>query len=434
MIDIKLVRDYPDLVKAVCKHKQAALTAADIDRLVKLDADRRQLQDQADELRRQRNELAAVSKTGKPTAVQVTKGKQLKAKLATLEAKLEAIDQDYLSLLKQIPNFPATDVPIGASEVDNVVVRTVGNKPQFSFPPQTHWQLGEQRGWIDKRRAAKVAGARFAYLKGDLVRLQFALIQFALDILTDEAKLATIIHGANLHVSAKPFVPVLPPAMVRTDIYEATARLSSKDTTYKLADDELWLNASAEHSLVPMYAGEILPEAELPIRYAGFTTAFRREAGSYGKDMEGILRLHQFDKLELESFTTAETGLDEHFFLIAIQEYLMQQLELPYQVVMKCTADIGKPNARGVDLEAWLPGQDNYRETHTADYMTDYQARRLATRVRRDSGQIQLVHTNDATAFAAGRLMVAILENNQTADGEVTIPAALQRYFGDDSL
>lgn len=168
----------------------------------------------------------------------------------------------------------------------------------------------------------------------------------------------------------------------------------------------------------------------MPLRYIGYSTSFRQEAGTYGKDNEGILRMHQFDKLEMEVFSTAETGLDEHKLLIAIQEYLMQQLGVPYHVLLKCTADIGKPNARGVDIEAWLPGQDKYRETHTADYMTDYQARRLKTRVRRADGSIELVHTNDATAFALGRTMIAILENNQTADGHVVVPAVLRSYLG----
>jgi seryl-tRNA synthetase len=179
-----------------------------------------------------------------------------------------------------------------------------------------------------------------------------------------------------------------------------------------------------------MYAGEILPEDQLPLRYIGYSTSFRQEAGTYGKDNEGILRMHQFDKLEMETFSTAGTGPDEHLLMIAIQEHLMQELGIPYQILMKCTADIGKPNARGVDIEAWLPGQNKYRETHTADYMTDYQARRLKTRTKDGNGQTELVHTNDATAFAMGRTMIAIIENGQTNDGTVKVPAVLQPYMG----
>jgi len=182
--------------------------------------------------------------------------------------------------------------------------------------------------------------------------------------------------------------------------------------------------------LGPMHSGEIIDEANLPIRYLGYATSFRKEAGTYGKDMEGIIRMHQFDKLELEIISTPETGLNEHKFCIAIQEYLMQQMELPYHKLLKCTADIGKPNARGVDLEVWLPGQDKYRETHTADYMDEYQARRLKTRVKRADGNLELVHMNDATVFALGRLMVGIIENNQTKDKQVGIPKVLQPFFG----
>jgi seryl-tRNA synthetase len=212
------------------------------------------------------------------------------------------------------------------------------------------------------------------------------------------------------------------------------------------------LQGSAEHVLGSMHAGEIFQESELPIRYAGYATSFRREAGTYGKDMEGIIRMHQFDKLEMESFSLPETSLQEHHFMIAIQEYLMETLEIPYHVLMKCTADIGKPNARGVDIEAWLPGQNRYRETHTADYMTDYQTRRLGVRVRRfvpavehtaredhdsasaNGSKVELVHTNDATAFAMGRALVAILENYQQADGSIRVPKALVKYYGKEAL
>jgi len=221
--------------------------------------------------------------------------------------------------------------------------------------------------------------------------------------------------------------------MIRTESYEAMDRLDPRDDRYKIEGEELWLQGSAEHVLGSMHADEIIPEADLPIRYAGYATSFRKEAGTYGKDMEGILRVHQFDKLEMESLTTPETSLDEHMFLIAIQEYLMSELGLPYQVIMKCTADIGKPNARGVDIEAWLPGQGKYRETHTADYMTDYQARRLQTRVRRENGEVELVHTNDATALSQ-RPLIAIIENYQQPDGRVKVPKVLVKYYGGEFL
>jgi seryl-tRNA synthetase len=222
--------------------------------------------------------------------------------------------------------------------------------------------------------------------------------------------------------------------MIRTALYDAMDRLDPRDDRYKLEGDDLWLQGSAEHVLGSMHADEIFNENELPIRYLGYATSFRREAGTYGKDTEGILRMHQFDKLEMESFTTKEAGRSEHLLFVAIQQYLLNVLELPYRVIQKCTADIGKPNALGIDMETWMPGQQTYRETHTADYMTDYQARRLQTRVRREGGEVELVHTNDATAFALGRIMIAIIENFQTEDGHVTVPAVLRSYIGGRDL
>jgi seryl-tRNA synthetase len=255
-------------------------------------------------------------------------------------------------------------------------------------------------------------------------------VQFALNVLTDEKILELILKDAGLEkVSSKPFIPVLPPAVARTEVYEATGRLNKEEQTYKLEGDDLWLNASAEHVLAPMHMREILDGQKLPLRYVGYTTAFRREAGTYGKDMEGIIRLHQFDKLEMESFTLPEDGMKEHLFMIAIQEYLMRQLNLPYHVLNKCTADIGFPNARGVDIEVWLPGQNKYCETHTADFISDFQAEGTRTRSKTNSG-IVFVHNNDATALAMGRTMVAIIENFQTADGEVQIPKTLRPYMG----
>lgn len=433
MIDIKLIREQPDVVKAACRNKNASVSSQDVDRLIELDNERRELLARIEDMRRERNEVAASIKGGRPSDELVERGRQLKEELSGQEAALDEVSGEWLRILKKLPNIPAADVPVGKSEDENVVVKTVGVKPEFEFEPKNHWELAQQHDWIDKERAAKVAGSRFAYLKGDLVRLHFALIQFAMDVLMDEGVLKEIIEENDLKVSAKPFVPVLPPHIVRTEVYEATGRLSKEDTTYKLEGEDAWLEASAEHSLAPMYKDEILAETELPLRFAGYATSYRREAGTYGKDMEGIFRMHQFDKLELESFTTAEQSLDEHLFMIAVQEYLMQRLGLPYQVVMKCTADIGTPNARGVDIDVWLPGQNRYRETHTADLITDYQSRRLQTRVRRDSGEVELVHTNDATGFSQ-RPLIAIIENYQQADGGVRVPEVLRPYLGGRSI
>jgi seryl-tRNA synthetase len=425
MLDIQFIRDNADLVQTNARNKNIDV---DIGRLLELDSERRTRLTQIEELRARRNTQSA-GVQGPPSADQIEAGKQLKEEIAAREADLQTIETVYEEILKQVPNMALADVPVGASEDENVVAKTVGEPTQFDFEPRNHAELAEAKGWLDKERAAKVAGARFAYLKGDLVKMQFAIVQFVLDTLTNEETLAKIAEEAGLQVSTKPFEPILPPALVGTTAYQATCRLDAEEVTYKLADDELWLNASAEHSLCNMFMDETIAEADLPLRFIGYATSFRREAGSYGKDMEGIIRMHQFDKLEMESFTTAAYGLDEHLFMIAIQEYLVKQLGLPYQLLQKCTADIGKPNARGVDLEVWFPSQGKYRETHTADYMTDYQARRLKTRVRLTDGQTSLVHTNDATAFALGRTMAAILENYQTADGDVLLPEALKPYM-----
>ncbi|HUC88054.1 MAG TPA: serine--tRNA ligase [Candidatus Binatia bacterium] len=429
MLDIQFIRENSQAVTLKSAQKGYKV---DVPAILELDTRRRALLAEIEELRARRNELAGELKSTKPSPEQIEQGKQLKEKIAALETELEPVETDFDRLLKQVPNMPLDDVPLGKSEDDNKVAKTVGEKIDFDYSPKGHWEIAETRDLIDKSRAAKVAGARFAYIKGDLVRLQFAIIQFVIKSLGDEKLLERLIQDNNLNLVAKPFVPILPPAMIKTSVFAAMDRLEPRDDRYKVgeAEDDLWLQGSAEHTLGSMYKDEVIEEAELPIRYVGYSSSFRREAGTYGKDTEGIIRMHQFDKLEMEVFSTAETGLSEHLFLVAIQEYLVQQLGLPYQVILKCTADIGKPNARGIDINVWMPGQGKYLETHTADYMTDYQARRLKTRVRRRDGQLQLVHMSDATAFALGRTMAAIIENFQTHDGHIIIPEVLREFMG----
>ncbi|HTE21813.1 MAG TPA: serine--tRNA ligase [Candidatus Limnocylindria bacterium] len=426
MLDIQFIRDNAGLVAEKSKQKGYNV---DIQQLLGFDGKRRELQQQVGDLRHQRNEIADSMKGGKPPEEQVAKGREVKEKLTDLEHQLSSIDQEFWALLKTVPNMPLEGVPVGVTEEENVIVKTVGDKPHFDFEPKNHAEIAEAKGWLDKERATKIAGARFVYMKGDLVRLEMALWQFGMDVLSNQEILQKIITDNGLKVSAKPFMPVLPPAVAKKEVFEATGRLNKEEQTYKIEDEDLWLNASAEHTMAPIYLNEILPEEELPIRYIGYTTAFRREAGTYGKDTEGIFRLHQFNKLEMESFNTAESSLDEHLFQVAIQEYLMQQLGLPYHVLEKCTADIGRPNAKGVDIEAWLPGQNAYRETHTADHIGDYQARAMKTRVRRKNGDIEFAHTNDATVFSE-RPLIAILENNQQADGRIILPEVLRPYMG----
>ncbi len=431
MLDIQFIRNNPDLVAEKSRQKGYEV---DIPKLLQVDTDRRELMKRVEQLRNQRNEISALMKGGKPDQQLIDQGKQLKIEISEQETYLDDTETQYRQLLKQVPNMPLDQVPVGLTEKENVVVREVGQKNNFDFTPKPHWELLEPRDMVDKKRAAKISGSRFTYLKGELVRMQLAIMQFVMDTLMDEAVIGRIVEENNLNVVNKPFVPVLPPAMLRTEPYEASARLNKAEVTYKLEDDDLWLNASAEHVLCTMYWNETLPADQLPIRYIGYSTSFRREAGTYGKDTEGIVRLHQFDKLEMEVFCTAETGEGEHKLQIALQEYLVQQLGIPYRLLQKCTADIGKPNASGYDIDCWFPGQNRYIETHTADYMTDFQARDLNIRTKRGGDGTQLVHTNDATAFAMSRILAAITENYQQADGMIRVPEVLRPYMNNKEM
>jgi seryl-tRNA synthetase len=428
MIDIKVLRTQRDIVEVALKNK--GISWVNLDEVIELDGKRVKLGQEVDTLRARRNEIAASMKSGKPDQSLIDEGKSLKEKIALLEKDFEEVENNFYTLFKKIPNIPTDDTPIGHTEEENVVVKQWGTIKTFDFTPKNHYEIAQVKDWIDKERAANVSGARFAYLKWDLVKLQLALMTWVIDTLSDENILAWIIKDLNLNVSSKPFTPIFPPYMIKTAPYDAMDRLEPREERYKIEGQDLWLQGSAEHVLGSMYQNEIFSESQMPVRYIGYATSFRGEAGSAWKDMEWIIRMHQFDKLEMESFSTAETSHDEHLLFSGIQEYLMQKLEIPYQKLQKCTYDIGKPNAKGSDIEAWLPGQWKYRETHTADYMTDYQARRLQTRVRRENGSVELIHTNDATAFACGRAMVAIIENYQTAEWDVIIPQILRNYMG----
>jgi len=427
VIDLNLLRNDPDLVRAAIRNKSAPI---DLDLLLDLDRQHLTLLRKVEEKRAERNRFASSMKGGRPDSATITTARAQREELAVLEAALAEKKLEFTALYKKVPNIPTADTPIGHSEEENQVVREWGRPRDFGFQARNHAEIALHHGWIDKERAAKVAGTRFVYLKGDLVKLQFALIGFVLDRLTDEAFIAQIVTHHGLPISTKPFLPVLPPYMIRTPIYDAMDRLEPVEERYKIEGEDIWLQGSAEHVLGSMHANEIFDEKEMPIRYLGYATSFRSEAGAAGKDMEGIIRLHQFDKLELESFSTSDSSHDEHLLLAAIQERLMELIGLRYRKLQKCTFDIGKPNAKGSDIEAWLPGQGKYRETHTADYMTDYQARRLNTRVRRSSGALELIHTNDATAFACGRTLVAIIENYQNEDMSIDIPEVLRPYMG----
>jgi seryl-tRNA synthetase len=427
MLDINFIRANRQKVEDAIHNKAYEI---DLDEILKLDDERKDLSQKIDVLRQERNQISAKMKGGKPDKALIERGKELKSELSALESKLSEVEPEYIAKLKTVPNVPEDDVPVGLSEDDNQVAEVVGEPTKFKFTPKNHFEIGTARGWIDKERAAKVSGARFAYIKGDMVKLQMAIVNFVMNSLSDEKVIKEIIEKNKLEgLSTKPFTLVLPPLMLRTEMYDAMDRLEPREDRYKIEGEELWLQGSAEHVLGSMHQGEIFAEAELPIRYLGYATSFRQEAGTYGKDMEGIIRMHQFDKLEMESFSTKETSRKEHELFVAIQRWLIEQLDLPYRVIRKCTFDIGKPDARGIDMEVWLPGQNKYRETHTADYMTDYQSRRLNTRVRREGGEVELVHTNDATAFALGRIMIAVIENYQNEDMTIRVPEVLRKYM-----
>lgn len=429
MIDIADFRAHPELYKQAAKNKGVQV---DVDALVQVDKERLELLQSVEEMRSRKNTASKQIPTLKGDEKQkvLTEMKQLSEELKKKEAALEPLEEQWKVLQLKLPNLPLPEVPVGASEDENQVARTVGTPRTFDFPVKDHVALGKSLDIIDIEQAAVVSGSRFAYLKGDAVRLQMALIQLTFAVLGDESILKKVAATAGLNVSTKPFVPVLPPVIMRRDVMDRMDRLQPEDQRYLLPEDGQVLVGSAEHTLGPYYLEKTLSQAELPVRFIGYSTAFRREAGTYGKDMGGILRVHQFDKLEMESFTTAEAGRDEQQFIVALQEYLVQQIEVPYRVLQKCTYDIGKPNANGLDIECWIPAQNTYRETHTSDYMTDFQARRLGTHYKTSEGKRVLMHMNDATAFAIGRTLIAILENHQNEDGSVTIPKALRPYMG----
>ena len=418
MLDIKYIRENPEIVKAAVLNKKSHV---DIDELLALDIQRRDLQSQLDGLNQKRNEAAKQKN--------VEQGKALKEQVQKLQEALKSIEESYQLLMYAVPNIPTNDTPIGKDEDENVVLKTVGNPKEFTFVPKEHWELGEAMGLIDNETASAVSGARFTYLFGELAMLEFALVQFVIGTLTSKTALEEIIEKNKLSVPSKPFVLVVPPVFIKPEIFERMGRLEPKDDRYYIPSDDLFLIGSAEHTLGPIHMDTILSEAELPIRYLGFSTAFRREAGSYGKDTRGILRLHQFDKLEMESFAVPSMAHDEQLFFVAIQEYIMQSLEIPYRLMSICTGDMGAPDAKQIDLESWMPGQGTYRETHTSDLMTDFQARRLNIKYKNGDGKNEYVNMNDATATAIGRTIIAIMENYQQEDGSIIIPRALQPFM-----
>lgn len=408
MLDIKFIRENVEIVKTATKNKQ--LDPALVDEVLRIDQEKRKLISEVEQLRADKNKYASEKN--------IEKGKETKVKLQEIEPKLIEIEKQFVDAIYKIPNVYSDDTPVGKDESENKVIRKWGEPRKFEFTPKDHLELGTNLGIIDTETASRVTGARFNYLKGDAVLLQNALYQFATQVLLE-----------------KGFIPVVPPLFINPITYTRMARLSPETEIerYRIDRDDQYLIGSAEHTLGPMHMDQTLNEKDLPLRYFAFTPAFRREAGSYGKDTKGILRQHQFDKLEMESFSTPEQGPKEQELFVSIQEYLMQALEIPYQVIAICTGDMGGPDFKQIDIESWVPSQNKYRETHTSDYMADYQSRRLNTRVR-IGDKLEFVHMNDATAFAMGRVIIAILENFQNEDGSVNIPQVLQKWMGKSKI
>ncbi len=422
MLDIKLLREEPEKVKSAIKLK--GVDPKLVDNFLELDGGWKRITGELDDLRHEQKELSGKEERD------IDAAKGIKEKIKIKEAELAGLEGERLSAWMKIPNLSSDDTPIGKGEEENKFLRSWGEIKKFDFQPKDHIELGESLGIIDVKKAAEVSGTRFNYLKGDLALLEFALIHYGFKVLGDEKILKKIADKVKTGYNPKPFIPVIPPVLIKPRTFERMARLEPTEERYYIPTDDLYLIGSAEHTLGPLHMDETLKEKDLPIRYVGFSTAFRREAGSYGKDVRGILRVHHFDKLEMESFTIPEDSILEQEFIVGIQEYLMQSLGLPYQVIICSTGDQGGPDFRHLDIETWMPAQNKYRETHSADMMTDYQSRRLNTKVKRENGESQFVHMNDATAFAIGRTLIAIMENYQTKDGKIEVPKILQEYVG----
>jgi len=413
MLDIKFIRDNPDKIKKTCEQR---LVKVDIDELLDIDRRRRESLQGIEDMRAKKNKAnkliqEAVNQREKNKII--LEMKELDRNSDRLDKNLKDLDKKFHKLICRIPNICLEGVPVGREE-DSKVIEKVGKKTEFDFKEKDYMEIGEKLGLIDVKRAAKIAGTRFGFLKGKAVLLEFALISFVFEILTK-----------------KGFIPVIPPVMIKSEMAMGMGFIQQTDDeeAYYLPKDDLYLTATSEQSLGSMHAGEIFSEKDLTRRYAGFSTCFRREAGSYGKDTKGIFRVHQFDKIEMFSFAKPEDSEKEHRFLLETQKELMNELKLPYQVVNIASGDLGLPAAKKYDIEVWVPSENRYRETHSTSNCTDFQARRLNIRYKDKKGKLCLVHTLNGTAFAVGRIIIAILENYQQKDGSVKVPEVLQKYL-----
>jgi seryl-tRNA synthetase len=413
VLDLRAIREDPDTFRTALARRDEAY-ATDVDRLVELDADRRALTAEVEGLRAEQNRVskAVGSASGEERQRLIGSVREVSERLKELEPRLGAAEEELGGLLARIPNVPHSSVPVGETDEDNEVLRDAGEPPELGFEPRDHVELGEALGLLDLERAARTSGSRFVYLTGASVLFEFALVRFCLDRLMP--------HG---------FVPVVPPVLVREEAMYGTGFLPTDEAQlYVTREDDLYLVGTSEVSLAALHQGEVLDGATLPRRYVGFSTCFRREAGTHGKDTRGMFRVHQFDKVEMFSFTHPDRSWDEHEFLLEREEEIVRALDLPYRVVNVCTGELGASAAKKYDIEVWLPGQGRYRELTSCSNTTDYQARRLGCRARLEEGN-RPVHTLNGTATAIGRTLIAVLENHQRHDGSVEVPEALHPYL-----
>lgn len=428
MLDIKFIRENPSLVEKGVRSKKCDVN---VDHILHIDREYRDHRQNLQSLQEERNVLNEQIKKN-PDQWDKEGAQFLKQKLEKEERSVRDLTQQLHDLLLKLPNLPKSDVPIGEDESGNKVIRKYKEPAKFDFQPKDHLALGESLDLIDVTRAAKVSGSRFGYLRNEAVLMEFGLVQLALEMLLKEK-----------------FIPILPPALIRPNITKGLGYWEESghndyylvyDPDEKREKDEyegFYLVGTAEHSIVPMHADELLSGKDLPIRYVGFSPAFRREAGSYGKDARGIFRVHQFDKVEMVSFVKEGEDDKEHEYLLSLEEKLFQALDIPYQVIQMCTGDLGFPAARKYDIEAWIPSQEKYREVTSVSTVTDFQSRRLNIRYQDNppaGGGKKFVHILNGTAFAVGRTIIAILENYQQEDGSVVIPEVLRKYVGKDAI
>jgi seryl-tRNA synthetase len=414
MLDLKLIRSEPERVKTALARRGAA---EQVDELLALDARRRQLLPEVESAQAERKTLSkqigAAKQAGGDAEELMATVQGLKERIESGKEELEQVETALGRIVVSLPNLPDPDAPEGMTEEDAVVLREVGARPEFDFEPRDHLDIGTELGLIDMESAARLSGSRFAYLKGDLVMLELALVRFAIELVRGEG------HE-----------PVIPPVLVREEALEGTGFLpGDRDQIYEIPKDELFLTGTSEVALAGLHADQILDAASLPLRYCGFSTCFRREAGAAGRDTRGIFRVHQFDKVEMFSFVEPSESAAEHERLLAIEERILGELEIPYRVVNVAVGDLGAPAAKKYDCEAWIPSQERYRELTSCSNTTDYQARRLGCRYRAGDGESpQAVHTLNGTAVAVGRTMIALIENRQERDGGFTLPKTLHKY------